>query len=177
MPTLEDVLQLFQGATEILLNIEVKAPEDPEIAARYDHEKAANVLCNLIDKLRVAKRTMVSSFSSRQLQDIKRASASHRDFVIHSLRNGDGGPCPDNYELDSEMDGLNILYSQLNRQLVQRLRSSERSMLIGVWFWQKFGGEDATMYMRVFKTCSPIDFFYSDKPLEAMEARTAIQNM
>lgn len=48
MPTLEEVLQLCQNVPQMLLNIEVKAPEDPEIFARYDHELAANVLCDLI---------------------------------------------------------------------------------------------------------------------------------
>jgi len=47
----------------MLLNIEVKAPDTPEIAARYDTEKAANTLCHLISKYRVAKRTMISSFN------------------------------------------------------------------------------------------------------------------
>ena len=36
MPTLEQVLQLSSEAPEMLLNIEVKAPETPKIAARYD---------------------------------------------------------------------------------------------------------------------------------------------
>ena len=36
MPTLEQLLQLSDEAPEMLLNIEVKAPETPEVAARYD---------------------------------------------------------------------------------------------------------------------------------------------
>ena len=160
----------------MLLNIEVKAPEDPEIFARYDHELAANVLCDLIGQYGVAKRTMVSSFSQQQLLDIKKASENRRDFVIQSLRNGDGGPDPEDYAIDPQMHGVNLIYSQLNRQLVQRLRQSEQQMLLGVWYLKDQSQEDATMYMRVFKTCSPIDFFYSDRPVEAMKARAAIQN-
>ena len=50
-------------------------------------------------------------------------------------------------------------------------------MLIGVWYWLAISNpEDQTMYNHVFKSCSPIDLFYSDKPLQAMEARAAIQN-
>ena len=48
-------------------------------------------------------------------------------------------------------------------------------MLLGVWYWTQLSQEDTQMYTRVFKTCSPIDFFYSDRPLAAMEARNAIQ--
>ena len=176
MPTLEQLFELSSEAPEMLLNIEVKEPNTPEIAARYDIALASNVLCNLISKHRVAKRTMISGFSAKYLQAIKVASAGHRDFFIQSLRNEDGSPDAEDYQIDAEFHGVNIIYNQLNRQLVQRFKSEERPMLIGVWYWLKLNQEDQTMYNRVFKTCSPIDFFYSDKPLQAMEARAAIQD-
>ena len=102
----------------MLLNIEVKAPEDPEIFARYDHQLFANLVCRMINKHGVAKQTMVSSFSATLLLDVARASENRRDFVIQSLRNGFGGPDPEDYAVDSQMHGVNIVYNQVNRQLV-----------------------------------------------------------
>ena len=38
MPTLEELFKLSDEAPEMLLNIEVKAPDSADIAARYDTE-------------------------------------------------------------------------------------------------------------------------------------------
>ena len=48
-------------------------------------------------------------------------------------------------------------------------------MLLGVWYWAEETPENAQMYVRAFHTWGLIDFFYSDKPLEAMEARNKIR--
>ena len=122
MPTLEELFKLSEEAPEMLLNIEVKAPDSPEVAARYDKEKAATTICHLISKYRLAKRTMISSFNVQQLQAIKRASQGKRDFLIQSLRNYDGGPDPADYALNPDERGVNLIYNLLNRQLVQQLR-------------------------------------------------------
>jgi len=70
MPTLDELLEACADKQDMLLNIEVKSPEDSLIAARYDHEMAATVLCNIISKYRVAKQTMISSFSRTMLSAI-----------------------------------------------------------------------------------------------------------
>ena len=174
MPTLEQVLLLCKEVPQMLLNIEIKAPEDPEIFAKYEHQLLVSLVCQMINKHGVAKHTMISSFSATLLQDVVRASDNHHDFVIQSLRNGFGGPHSDDYAVHPQMLGVNIVYAQISPQLVQQLRQSEQTIFIGVWYLKCQSQEDATMYTIVFKTCSRIDFFYSDKPLEAMKARTAI---
>ena len=47
----------------MLLNIELKAPIDTNVAACYNHRLAARLVCDLISKYRVAHLTMISSFS------------------------------------------------------------------------------------------------------------------
>lgn len=170
MPTLKDLLEVCADCPNFLLNVEMKAPDNLEVAARYNHTAAAQILCNLLSSYRVAKRVIISSFSNAQLQAVNEASAGRRDFVIQSLRNHNGGP--DDYSIDQTMDGVNLIYSQLNRQLIENLR--ETHSLLGVWFWTEQNIENHAMYVRVFETCGNIDFFYSDKPLEAMAARNAI---
>lgn len=148
----------------------MKAPADPTNAARYDHQEAARILCNLLSTYGVSSRVVISSFSFAQLKAVSEASAGRRDFFIQSLRNSDGGP--DDYSIDDTLDGVNLIYTQLNRPLIESLR--ETHSLIGVWFWTEQSVENHAMYVRVFQTCSNIDFFYSDQPLEAMAARDAL---
>ena len=71
---------------------------------------------------------------------------------------------------------MNIVYSQLTRPLIQRIKQpSESAPLVGVWYFAGESSENQAMYSRVFNTCGPIDFFYSDKPLEAKQAREMIE--
>ena len=72
------------------------------------------------------------------------------------------------------MNGVNLIYSQLSKGLVETIRTSNEHQLLGVWYWAPESSENAAMYMRVFNTCGNIDFFYSDKPIEAMAARDSI---
>ncbi len=74
---------------------------------------------------------MISSFNNHVIQEMNEACEGKRDFVVQSLRNFDGGP--DDYEIDDTIAGVNIIYSQLSRQLVERLRTVDQ--LLGVWWW------------------------------------------
>ena len=62
MPTLMDLLDLCMQAPEMMLNIELKGPCDPLIKPKYDSDKAARVVYDLIIKYDIADRVMISSF-------------------------------------------------------------------------------------------------------------------
>ena len=105
--------------TKFLLNIELKAPNDTNIATRYNHKLAARIVCDLISKYRVAHLTMISSFSEAVISAVNEATQGRRDFIIQSLRNFDLGPDPANYEIEQEeCHGVNIVYSELTRALI-----------------------------------------------------------
>ena len=65
MPTLDELIEVCQGAPEVLLNIELKAPCNAVIANRYDHFLAAQIVCNAIARNHIARKTMVSSFDQK----------------------------------------------------------------------------------------------------------------
>ena len=113
---------------------------------------------------------MVSSFSCKVLREFHIASQGKRGFIIQSLRNYDARPCPQDYAVSEEVQGVNIIYSQLTPALTCRF--NDANQLFGVWFWTKESEENAAMYERVFSTkCGTIDLFYSDIPLQAVAAR------
>ena len=168
----------------MLLNIELKAPTDNVISARYNHRLAAEIVCNLISQHRIAHQTMISSFSPKVINAVNLASQGRRDFIIQSLRNFDLRPDPENYAIsaDSLSHGVNIVYTQLTRSLVQQLKQTTISEevtpavpLLGVWYSAAETSENQAMYSRVFHTCGTVDFFYSDRPVEAIQARDAIR--
>ena len=109
------------------------------------------------------------------IEAVQSATEGKRDFVVQSLRNYDAGPDPANYNIDENTNGVNLIYSQMSRATVERVREQGPNMLLGVWYWTEESEENAQMYMRIFHTCGPIDFFYSDKPFQAMEARKSIE--
>ena len=78
-------------------------------------------MCNLINKYRLATQIMISSFHNHVIKEVTEACEGKRDFVVQSLRNSDGGP--DDYDIDESITGVNVIYSQLSRQLVERLRT------------------------------------------------------
>ncbi len=113
MPTLEALFELCANNRDISLNIEMKAPMSDVQASRYDHKRAAHIVCNLVNKYRVAAQTMISSFGNHVLEAVNEACEGKRDFVVQSLRNCDGGP--DEYDKDDSIAGVTVLYSQLSR--------------------------------------------------------------
>ena len=58
----------------MLLNIELKAPVDQNLAPRYNHQLAARIVCDMISKYRVAHQTMISSFSQAVISAVNLAS-------------------------------------------------------------------------------------------------------
>ena len=84
MPTLEQVLDLCKTSPSLLLNIEIKAPEN---AVMYNHDLAAKKTVEMINKYDIGARTIVSSFSPRILEAVVRESNMplERKFLIMPL--------------------------------------------------------------------------------------------
>ena len=118
IPTLDEILSEFAG-TSLLLNIELKAPMDSNIAQRYNYQLAARIVCDMISKYRVAHQTMISSFTPEVITAVNLASQGRRDFIVQSLRNFNLEPDPADYEIEQDAcHGVNIVYSQLTRALI-----------------------------------------------------------
>ena len=82
MPTLEDLLKLLEGRKRMLINIELKAPVNAEVGARYNHRLAAQTVVNLISKYGIAHQTMISSFNPKVIDAVHTASEGRRNFVV-----------------------------------------------------------------------------------------------
>lgn len=120
---------------------------------------------------------MVSSFVPRILTSIIAASTStetyQRDFIIQSLCNRGGVEDPHDYATQDQMTGVNIYYEYLTPERVKKVHSTQN--FIGLWYVAVMQTEDVEMWSRVFLSGGGVDFFYSDKPLEAMATRDSLQ--
>ena len=67
MPTLEELLKEATTNSNMLLNIELKAPADERVAARYDHKLAAKIVCDMVYRYQMVHQIMISSFNKHVL--------------------------------------------------------------------------------------------------------------
>mmetsp|Transcript_13204 Transcript_13204/g.17964 ORF Transcript_13204/g.17964 Transcript_13204/m.17964 type:complete len:129 (+) Transcript_13204:519-905(+) len=121
---------------------------------------------------------MVSSFVPRIIDSVIRASTSPpatkpRDFIIQSLRNRMGLPDTLDYAILDETTGVNIFLDYLTEERVTKVHSN--GGYVGLWYAASKHTEDAAMWEKVYTTGAGIDFFFSDKPVEAIEARNRHQ--
>lgn len=151
----------------MLLNIELKGPIDPECFEEYDFGLSARKVVALIDKYQIGHRTLISSFHLNILDAVVEESASSRDFLIQSLRNGFGLEDVLDYATPVEMTGINIDNTYLREERVEKVRSDHR--LVGVYVWRS--EEDEQMWEDVFSMRHRANFFYSDRALDAMKVR------
>jgi len=78
-------------------------------------------------------------------------------------------------EIPEGMDGINVDLRYLEQDVIEQTQSDGK--FLGVWYWTVTDTENNTVYDKLFgKTGKIVDFFFSDKPLEAMRARDLIQN-
>ena len=169
IPRLDDVLALCKRYKRLLINIELKGPRTESDAAQYDFDQAARKVIALIDRHDVGKQTMISSFRRRIIDSVIRASSPpyKRNFVVQSLRNAGRLPDPDNYEVFAGTTGINLLFNYLEEDIVQKIHDGGN--YAGVWYAADTSEESDEMWNEVFTINSKgVDFFYSDKPLEAM---------
>ena len=67
------------------------------------------------------------------------------------------------------MTGVNIRYNFLSNEVERKVHYKNK--LLGVWYNKIDTNEDNEMYENVFSIGGGVDFFYSDKPLEAKKVR------
>ena len=74
---------------------------------------------------------------------------------------------------EQKHQGVNIHLKNLNEANVKKVHS--KGQLIGVWIDAKLSAsENNLLWNKVFKGPTTVDFFYSDKPLEAMSYRDSL---
>ena len=123
MPTLEMLLKEAVKRPNMLLNIELKAPADEAVAPRYNMKLAAQIVINMINEYQMTRQIMMSSFNMKVIKAVHEATEGRRDIFVQSLRNFDTGPDPADYTIDESMHGVNLIYSQLNKRSIERVRS------------------------------------------------------
>ena len=67
------------------------------------------------------------------------------------------------------MTGVNIFLSYLTDERVNKVHND--GSFIGLWYVASRTEENTEMWQQVFKVDCCVDFFFSDKPVEAMQAR------
>ena len=82
IPRLIDLIQLYENEDDILLNIELKGPEDPEYKKRYDFDLAAKTVYDMINDNGIAHKVMVSSFQEDIITSMKEVSKKDRQFLL-----------------------------------------------------------------------------------------------
>ena len=176
IPKLEEVLALCQSHKRVLINIELKGPASEDQANQYDFDLAARKVVKLIDKYDVGSQTMISSFRSRIIKSILRESRPpyKRRFIVQSLRNAGRLPDPDDYEVFYGTTGINVMYDYMTEDIVQKAHSDGH--YIGVWYAADTNTESEEMWEEVFSADGKgVEFFYSDKPKDAILVRNKIQ--
>ena len=168
IPTLRDVIELYDGVEDTLLNIELKGPESPDFKPRYDFTKAAQVVYDLILEYGIAHKVMISSFQPEIISAIKEVSMGNRQFMVHRLTDDKQGDNPETYKVHQHTEGVNLYIPFLSKSLAEGIQT--KGGFVGVWWSAKRQTEDEEMYDTVMKEAG-VDLFYSDKPLEAMRYR------
>ena len=90
MPTLRDLILLCEPKDDMLLNIELKGPCDPEYKPRYDFDAAARIVYEMILEYGIARKVMISSFQPEIITAVRAVSMNNREFMIHKLTNDEG---------------------------------------------------------------------------------------
>lgn len=133
-------------------------------------------MIDLIEKNDIGSKTLVSSFSPSVLKLFVKATqpADERSFLISPLLNY-GGTKEDRekYKAPDFMDGINIAYPFMTRERVATVRQANK--LIGVYTGSRTP-ENRNVWDNVFTMeDGAVNFFISDKPLEAIKARNILQ--
>jgi len=111
---------------------------------------------------------MFSSFCPEIVEGLL-AVRGEEPYQINSLKNNMYKP--DTYELWEGVHGINIAEKFMTPDIVKQIRSQYGTL--GVWFGKTACPENQDLYSRIFD--NRVDYFFSDKPLIAMEARSKVQ--
>ena len=62
----------------MVVNIELKAPSHPDFKPRYDCDKAAKVVLDMMNRFEMARQVMISSFQPEIIEAIQRETMGLR---------------------------------------------------------------------------------------------------
>ena len=174
IPSLQSVIDLCQNYPRMLLNIELKGPWSEEVKSQYDHTMAASKTVEMINQNDIANKVMISSFNSEILDAVTSVSATPRRFMVQRLTNPDFEDDRDQYNTFEDHSGVNIFFNHITEQVVNKVHQQGNNK-IGLWHCARRNTENDHMYQQVFTIGGGVDFFFSDKPVEAMRARDQLQ--
>ena len=67
---------------DVILNIELKVPKHEGMFKKYNHNLSAKKTIDLIDKYSIARKSIISSFDTRILDDVIRQTPDSRQFLV-----------------------------------------------------------------------------------------------
>ena len=174
IPTLQSVIDLCQNCPKMLLNIELKGPWSEEVKNQYDHTMAARKTIDMINENDIANKVMISSFNNEVLDAVISVSATPRRFMVQRLTSPDFEDDRDQYNTFEDHSGVNIFFNYITEQVVNKVHQQGNNK-IGLWHCARRNTENDHMYRQIFTIGGGVDFFFSDKPVEAMLARDQLQ--
>lgn len=172
IPLLSELFELIKP-TPIFVNIELKGPRTPALAAIYDYHLAAKSVLECVKTHKMHDRFLVSSFNHHDLLvameqariNYLSESEDHTYFDVIYLQNYHNEPLP---EIDFESfsgDGFNVSANHISQEFVESCRM--HGLKVGVWIRKRDFEENDTFYEEMLKI--GVDFICSDYPIRAME--------
>jgi len=79
MPTLCEVFKLVDK--KLIVNIEIKVPNCPELKARYNWQGAAKAVVDLVDSMQLQEHVFTSSFDYEALKEVE----THSDKTLRTI--------------------------------------------------------------------------------------------
>ena len=114
----------------MLINIEMKGPDNLKIRAMYDITNACTIVKSAIEKFEIGHRTIVSSFVPQIFNKMVEMSPQ-RQFKIFALMNNDG-PEQNGYRPQTGINGMNLDLHYLEQSVITDIQSA--GVEVGIWF-------------------------------------------
>lgn len=161
VPTLAQVFDLIDK--RMLLNIEVKAPHEDEVKAKYDIKLCISKVYELIRNYDAFNHYMVSSFDSDVLSELEALNQQNqvevRYFQLYNFYEHYELPDPADYTKNGH--GINISSTKLTKEVIKNCHNQGK--LVGVWVNKEAFEEDDKFYEYAIHL--EVDFICTDYPL------------
>ena len=150
------------------INIEVKAPHEPQIRERYDYRESIRLVHMHIVNYDLEGHCCVSSFDHDILEELDNLNQLHTSKVdalyLYNFYDHNELPAPEVYATRGM--GINISSTKLTKEVVDICHSNGKK--VGVWIDRSVSSEDDAFYLNIFRM--GVDFFCSDYPERVLEA-------
>ena len=114
----------------MLINIEMKGPNNQEILPMYDITSACSIVKSAIENYNIGPRTIVSSFVPQIFNKMVEMTPE-RQFKIFALMNNDGEE-KDGYRPQHGINGMNLDLHYLQQSVITDIQSA--GVEVGIWF-------------------------------------------